>query len=343
MDFIFPAPLKAGDTIAITAFSSGVDKALHPRLDLCINHFKDKGYKVIEGECLRENHNFVSATPEKRANELMAFLTDDSIAAIVPPYGGEIAMEILPLLDFQRIKQAKPKWILGYSDISTVMCAISALTGWASLHCTCLMEMVPKQRDSITDKLWECMQMAEGQSFEQSASEYFQKNSPNWQELPDAPYHLDAKTQWKQLTTASDTSEIKGKLFGGCLDILVQLFETKYLPFNQMKNASQEPFILYLENAEFSLMGLKRALMSLEYRGVLDDLAGVVLGRNSGNEDNPGDLSYQRILSDIFSAKPYPVIYDTDIGHLQPNLSLINGATATIPLGEALGSIKQNF
>ena len=51
----------------------------------------------------------------------------------MPPMGGELAMEILPLLDFGAIKNAKPKWLVGYSDVSTIACALTAKCNWATV------------------------------------------------------------------------------------------------------------------------------------------------------------------------------------------------------------------
>ena len=52
MHMRFPCPLKCNDLIAITAPSAGVPATLHPRLDLVIRNLKEKGFRVIEGECL---------------------------------------------------------------------------------------------------------------------------------------------------------------------------------------------------------------------------------------------------------------------------------------------------
>ena len=110
----YPKPLVKGDKIAICAFSSGVDKAFHERLDIVLNGLTAKGFTVIEGACLRQSHN----SAKQRADELMQSLTDDSIAAIMPPWGGDLTMEILPLLDFNAISKARPKWLVGFSDIN---------------------------------------------------------------------------------------------------------------------------------------------------------------------------------------------------------------------------------
>ena len=96
----FPNPLVPGDVIAVTAPSSGVSAPALERLDLVLTHLRAQGYRVIEGECLRGQHKDASAPRDQRAHELMRFLTDPAVAAIMPPWGGELAIELLDLIDF---------------------------------------------------------------------------------------------------------------------------------------------------------------------------------------------------------------------------------------------------
>ena len=126
----YPSPLKKGSKIAVTAFSSGVAVSCHQRLDIVLANLKDLGFEVIEGQCLREDIKHVSASKQLRAQELTEFLCDDTIDAIMPPWGGELAMDILPLLDYEQLKSVKPKWIMGFSDVSTVLAALTTKLGW---------------------------------------------------------------------------------------------------------------------------------------------------------------------------------------------------------------------
>ncbi|KON88005.1 hypothetical protein AF332_15025 [Sporosarcina globispora] len=50
-------------------------------------------------------------------------------------------MEVLPLIDWDRFKELPPKWILGYSDISTLSFTYTTITGNASAHGTNLSEL----------------------------------------------------------------------------------------------------------------------------------------------------------------------------------------------------------
>lgn len=122
---IYPKPLHRGARIAVTAPSSGVLPALHPRLNLVIAHLRAQGFGVEEGLCLRDEKLSASAPATQRAAELMQLLLRDDVDAIFPPWGGELAIELLDLLDWNALKSAKPKWLIGYSDTSTLMLALT--------------------------------------------------------------------------------------------------------------------------------------------------------------------------------------------------------------------------
>ena len=84
MDARLPAPLRPGDTIAVTAPSSGVPPTLQPRLDLAIAGLRRRGFEVVEGVCLRDvAPTHVSASREARADELMALLVDPDVHAVI--------------------------------------------------------------------------------------------------------------------------------------------------------------------------------------------------------------------------------------------------------------------
>src|SRR6478735_9826952 len=87
-----------------------------------------------------DGSTMVSAPAAERAHELMWMLTDPTIRAVVPPWGGELAIDLLPLLDWDAIASAEPPWFVGCSDISTLLTPITLRTGVATLHGNNLMD-----------------------------------------------------------------------------------------------------------------------------------------------------------------------------------------------------------
>lgn len=345
MNLRIPRPLVAGDVIAITAPSSGVPAHLHARLDLAIKNLEQRGYVVREGKCLRTQFKNKSADKAARANELMAFLTDPSIHAIMPPWGGDLGMELLELLDFNQIRLCEPKWFVGFSDLTTFHFPLTTLCGWATLHGPNLMEMGASRLDETTAAVWRVLECERGTQLKQQSSKAFQSEGHQWDTHIDAGFNLTERTRWKVLQEQVSTATFQGRLIGGCLDILARLAGSPFGNFPQFKACfGNEGVIVYLENVEMGPCELTRALLSLRYQGWFNDIQGVLIGRSAGPDtDDPSKHNYQEALQSALGDLTVPVVYDVDIGHIPPQMSLVNGALAKIEVGGEGGSIIQQL
>lgn len=102
--------------------------------------------------------------------------------------------------------------------------------------------------------------------------------------------------------------------------------------------------ILYFENSEYHPCELVRSLNSLKMHGWFNQLTGIMIGRSAAAEvENPNQLNYLDALKTALSHLTIPILYDVDIGHVPPQISLINGALATVHFYENGGSITQNI
>ncbi len=342
----FPAPLTAGSRIAITSPSGGVHPKFHARLDLVLDHFRAKGFKIIEGECLRDEQKHVSAEKSKRAQELMRFLTDDSIDAICPPWGGEVLIEILPLLDFEKISRAKPKWVTSYSDISTLTFALTARIGWATAHTPNLMDLVsprPDSKDTLTQKFFEALATPEGGTTQQASSKVHQRSARiDFEKDPTQDFEPDTPTEWKSL---HDTPKeiFKGRLIGGCLDTISCLTGTPSGSLTEFqKLAAGEGVVFFFENCEGSPTAVVRMLENMKQAGWFDRAQGFLIGRSCGPEaKSENELSYEEALQNTLAEFKLPVIYDADIGHRPPQFSLFNGALTEVRYESGRGQVTQ--
>jgi muramoyltetrapeptide carboxypeptidase len=163
----YPRPLREGDRIGVTAPSSGVAADLRPRLDLAVGILRERGFDVEIGSCL-DGTTHLSAPAAERAAELTAMLLDPAIAAIVPPWGGETMIDLLPLLDFDAIAAAEPTWLVGYSDTTTLMLPLTVLSGVATLHGGNLMDTPYAVPPPLLDWI-EAAGLAAGTTFRQSS------------------------------------------------------------------------------------------------------------------------------------------------------------------------------
>ncbi len=323
----YPPPLQPGDTIGVTAPSAGVDKC-QERLDLCLGHLRDMGFKVREGNCLRKNHKLVSDSRENRIRDLLEFWNDDEVKAIFPPWGGDILIHLLPLIPFNDLAAVAPKWILGYSDTSTLLFSLTLLTGIATAHGTTLVDMIPEQAGSLSQKWLDVLTAGQGQSIQYSPSEHYQVKSKDWAKKPGTKFNLTEPTEWKCMLKGKPASglRVRGRAIGGCLETLSPLVGTPYGDIKAFKDRfTEDGTILYLENAASTPAEVCRMLWNMRLAGWFEGLAGILLGR-SGDDSNSEGFTYLDAVCDALGDVEVPIIYDMDIGHRPPQMTLVNGA-----------------
>jgi len=336
----YPEPLRPGDTIGITAPSSGVSEKLHPRLDLCIRHLRDQGFNVIEGKCLRANSKHVSAPRQERARDLLALWKNSEVKAIFPPWGGELLIHLLPCIDFNELAAGVPKWVLGYSDTSTLLFAITIMTGIATAHGTTLMEMVPGQCE-VSQRWKDVLALRPGEALVQESSQAFQIQGARWEEEPAAQFDLSERTNWHCFRRGQPLNAVSlsGRAIGGCMDTLSRLLGTPFGDIRQFaERFERDGVVLFLENSDGKPTDVCRMLWSMRLAGWFDKLIGIVLGRSFGPDAE--DFSYMDAVHDALDDLNLPVIYDADIGHRPPQMTVINGALASFDCADGRGTLE---
>ncbi|MFE8699270.1 S66 peptidase family protein [Cytobacillus sp. FJAT-54145] len=338
----YPAALKPGDTIAVSAPSNGVEEGGHFLVHKAKKQLEEKGFNIIIGDTVWTQENSRSCSPEKRRNELMDFFEDPNVKAIIPIWGGEFLMEILPYLDWERLQSLPSKWILGYSDISTLLFSYTVLTGHASAHGPALLDIAAKDLDPLTNKWSEVLGSEVGSTIIQTSSEQYQSS---WEQAfanPVTGFYVDTPTEWKALKEEAAT--FSGRFIGGCIDCIMNLTGTKFgdLESFNLENANDEGLIFYFENVELSVTQLYRALWQLRQNGWFENVNGILIGRPVTKETE-NTYTYEDALRDAFGDLNIPVIYDTDIGHLPPQNIIVNGAYGTVKYEGGKGVIETVF
>lgn len=341
----FPRALRKGDLIGVTSPSAGVKPAMRPRMRFAYRHLRRLGYRIREGECLWGT-GLMSAPPRERAAELQEMLIDDRIAAIFPPNGGEILIDILPFVDFTALAAAPPKWILGYSDMSAFQLPFTLLTRHANLNGTNLWES-PINPTAPQLAYWDDVVRREpGEQFTQTAATRFQPHDTDWEIRPHARrFDRTATVRWKVLNHERDPGyqvRATGRLIGGTLDVIGPLCGSAFGDVPAFaRSIAPEPVIVYLDSCDYTTAQYCRALHQLRFAGWFNRAAAVLIGRTAAQRIE--DLSQRDALRDVFDGFDAPVIYDMDIGHLPPQLLLVNGALATVEFGPRRKAVTQTL
>lgn len=330
----YPAPLGPGDRIAVTSPSAGVGGGMRPRLEFCIRHLRNMGYEVLVGDCM-DGSGVTSAPAPARAAELTAMLVDPAIRAVVPPWGGELAIDLLPLLDFEAISTAEPTWLVGYSDLTTVMVPLTLRTGIATLHGSNLMDTPCAVPEPLLAWLSAATAPAGSVLRQGAATAYRSGRHDHYAFHPQVrEMTLNTPGRWK-LLGVQDRAATKvcatGRMIGGCLETVSMLPGSPYGDVADFAaRHAPEGLLVYVEVAEAEAVMAARMLHHLRLAGWFDRANAVLVGRSAGPPS--GDFSQHDALVHALGDLSVPVIYDVDLGHIPPQLAIVNGALGTVEL-----------
>jgi muramoyltetrapeptide carboxypeptidase len=127
---MLPSPLEPGDTIGVMAPSSYIEaKDIEKSKAL----LEKRGYKVFIHPQTYERHNQSAGTHLQKTLALQGLWQRDDIAAIWAAGGGNRAMHLLDSINFEAMKR-KPKILIGFSDVTALLNAVTVHTGLPTFH-----------------------------------------------------------------------------------------------------------------------------------------------------------------------------------------------------------------
>lgn len=323
----FPRPLREGDTIGVTAPSSGVAPPMEARLEVALAAVRARGFEVELGECLLGD-GVVSAPKEARAAELTRMLADPRIAAVVPPWGGELAVDLLDQLDWDHLATLEPTWVVGFSDTTSVLLPLTTRLGWATLHGHNLMDTPYAVHEGLLG--W--IDTLTGPStFTQTSPGRFR--TAGWDDYVGDPgvtrMSLDGVGDWSLLDPAHEGCSFSGRLVGGCIDVLGPLAGTPYGDVRAFaRTHAPEGTVVLLEAAEQGALDVCRALHAMRLAGWFEGAAGVLVGRTSAPAVD--GFTQRDAVADALGMLGVPVVLDVEHGHVQPFAALVAGALAHV-------------
>ncbi|WP_114422787.1 S66 family peptidase [Nocardioides houyundeii] len=335
----YPSPLRPGDRIGVTSPSSGVPSPLRPRLDVAVDWLRARGYDVQLGECLSGDAGHVSASADRRAAELNAMLLDPAIRAVVPPWGGETAIDLVDRLDWEALAAAEPTWLVGFSDLTTLMLPITLRLGWATLHGANLMDTPYEPPPGLLH--WTDVAAATGPFAQHASGRYRSGGFDDWETDPTpTAYHLDARGTWE--VAGGGGLDVTGRLVGGCIETVSNLAGTPYGDVAAFGRAhADEGLIVYLEASDDPALEICRNLHGLRLAGWFDDANAIVIGRTSAPPS--GDFTQRAAVLDALGMLDLPIVFDVECGHVPPYLPLVNGAQAHLTVAGTERSLVQTL
>lgn len=328
----YPENLKKGDTIGICAPSAGiVEPEKIEKLNQAIKNLENLGYKVIETESVRKDENGRSAPAKQRAKEFMQLWKNEEVKLIIYAAGGDFLMEILDELDFEEIKQTKPKWTQGFSDITHLSFVLNTICDIPSMYCENVKEYGIRP---LYYNLLDSLKIMSGKTVIQTSFEKYSEENNE-----DGTYNLTKKVEWKNITGQKEIV-IEGRTIGGCLDCIDDLIGTR---FDNVKNYvnkyAKDGIIWFLECFEMNTPQLARNIWKMKNAGYFEHCNGIIFGRSFIMREDYGLNENQAILS-ILENENIPIITGADIGHVPPQLAVVNGAMVKITSKDGKGKVE---
>lgn len=338
MDLRFPRPLRLGDRIGVTSPSSGVEGAGAQRIEFAVGMLRERGFEVEVGDCM-DGSSHISAPREQRAAELMRMLLDPSIRAVVPPWGGVTAIDLVDLLDYDALAAAEPTWIVGYSDSTTWMLPITLLSGWVTVHGDNLADTPYQVPEGLVSWL-DLIAAAPGTEITQRDSGMV----ATWARFEEDP----AATSWRRIGTGSwslhgaESLDVTGRLIGGCIETVSVLAGTPYGDVTAFgRDHADEGLIVYLEASDDDAYTICRELHAIRLAGWFEHARAILIGRTSASDSDT--LTQREAVLDALGMLGLPIVLDAEIGHVPPHLPLVNGAAARLVVDGERREIVQSI
>jgi len=283
---IKPKKLQEGDTIGTFTASNPITDEVNVWLQNGIKKLESLGFKVVTSKNIFKKSYYTAGTPEERASDFMELIENEEVNMIMSAMGGENAHQILPFIDFNKVKN-NPKIIMGHSDPTVLLNPITKKTNLITFygHHVCSF-----------DPNWPWFS-------DDYDLKYFRKILMN-SEIPGLIEQSTEREIWKE-------GVAEGEFVGGCLTDFRKLIGTPLEP--EFKNK-----ILILEQIGEPPQEINVVITHLKQAGVFDKINGLLLGKfyecvDKKRED--WDKSLKQLFLDELKEYDFPILKTEDFGH----------------------------
>ena len=294
----WPPPLRPGDTVMVVSPSG---PAPSDELGRGCDRLRSWGLQVRVGTHAADADGYLAGGDLDRADDFAVAWSDDEVRAVIAARGGYGAVRMVDLVDWDRLRRAGPKLLVGYSDITVLHLAVAHRLGLASVY-------GPVVAGLIAD--------AEGdeESLERQADLLFGRG--RFQGLQGTWGHGGV---------------VRGPLYGGCLTLLASVIGSALA-------TPPRGGVVFLEDVDEEPYRLDRMLTQLLRAGWFADVAGLALGTWTGCGDQGTVLE---VLHDRLDPLGVPIVTGLLAGHGPQQASLplgriveLDGEAATITFAD---------
>ena len=293
-----PAFLQAGDKIALLSPSYNTPME---NVEAAATVLRNWGFEPVIGAHVGEVYRGKYAgKPKERVSDLEWALRDPSIKAILCNRGGYGTIRLVDLLPMEELS-AHPKWLVGYSDITTLL-EMENRAGVMSIHGTMGTHLAQTRGNDPSSTLLRDLLLGQVPAYK-------------------VPAHPENRP-----------GHATGILVGGNLCTFTPILGT------QADATLGRDIILFIEEVEEDMSHIDRLINTLILNGVFERCKGIVLGEFT---DCKANLDFDSVEDMICSYVPegIPVLCGFPTGHDEVNLPLVMGAPVTLDVTAAGASL----
>jgi muramoyltetrapeptide carboxypeptidase len=270
----------------------------------CVSTLQQWGYNVQMGATVGLQYHYFAGTDAQRLQDLQEALNSTKVQAIFCARGGYGLSRIIDALDFTAFKQ-QPKWVIGFSDVTILHARLQRL-GFPSLHAP--------------------MANAFNDGGVESASVQSLKAVLSGQPI----HYTVAPHAYNRLGTTT------APLVGGNLTIIAHLM-------GSVDSIDTTNKILVIEDVGEYLYNIDRMLIQLKRAGMLQKLAGLLVGGFTDMKDTsiPFGKTVEEMVLEHVAEFNYPVAFHFPVSHAEPNLAVKLGVTYYLSVSEAGVELKE--
>lgn len=295
-----PPALLRGDTVGIVAPAGFVKRQ---ELEAGLGNLQQLGFNAVYSQSILDRELYFAGRSERRIHELHEMFRAPEVKAILCARGGYGTNHLLPGLNLDLIASC-PKIFCGYSDITTLLTYFHREIGLVGFHGPML------------------------------AKDFCH---PQGVHLSSFLAATSGQERWTMTTADSPGLEAirqgvgEGKLYGGCLSLLVASLGTPY-------EIETDDAILFLEDLAEWPYRVDRMLMHLKFAGKLKQVSGIIFGEMVDCAPPAGsDYSLQQVISETLREFNFPIAYGLRSGHVSAgNITLPMGVRARLSVGETV-------
>lgn len=274
-------------------------------IEIGIKRLESLGFNIQFGKHANNKFLHMSGTVKQRLEDLEAAFSDPMVCGVMAVFGGYNTSDLLGGLS--KLSTSTNKWIIGYSDITALLLPLINHFNIQVIHGPGFASFCDPNFFSYSSNAF--LDAIKGKQAIYKSPDFF--SSDKWY-LRDkyGPRVIHQPCKWHVYSAG----KVLAPIIGGNLDTLCTLIGTPYFP--EMKGK-----ILFLEETTGNPGPFQRGLIQLRHLGVLDKIAGLIIGKFPV-DSAVNDIHFLTSLISTLNLPKYPVLLNVHCSHVDPMLSI---------------------